>query len=132
MKTLMLFISLLVLGNCATDEPYYDYDYTFTPTKHMNSGFTNISELNDYIKFYVVYKAEADGEDHWQYPHDTYNIRTGDCEDLALLKMCWSYYCFGVKGELYAVLTSIGTYHGVFYYDNYFYDHSIHTYSEYL
>lgn len=39
----------------------------------------------DWVHGNITYKAEPNGQDHWQPPDETLRILTGDCEDYALL-----------------------------------------------
>ena len=139
LKQFILLFLLVISYGCSDN---FD-NYTFIPTNHTNMKFTNSTQLCFQIaelsSFIYTYKTEGyvtflkDDGDHWQNPYETYNKKTGDCEDVAVLKMCWAYYSFGVKGEIYIVkqIPSNG-YHAVFYYDGYFYDWHLYKYEEYI
>jgi len=49
-------------------------------------NFPAIVNLNGNINGLVRYTPEASGQDQWQSPSDTISLRTGDCEDYAILK----------------------------------------------
>jgi len=49
-------------------------------------GLANIHDLNIYVNKLVTYTKEAPGVDDWQTPQETFDKRTGDCEDFAILK----------------------------------------------
>lgn len=44
------------------------------------------ASLNAYVNAHVVYRGELPGEDDWQLPEHTWWLRSGDCEDHAILK----------------------------------------------
>jgi predicted transglutaminase-like cysteine proteinase len=44
------------------------------------------AEFNTRINAKIVYFTELPGDDDWQRPADTWLLRTGDCEDHAILK----------------------------------------------
>ena len=59
-----------------------------------SSTLQAIGLLNAQINGRIRYKAEPDGSDVWQTPSQTLSLKTGDCEDFAIVK--------------YAVLTNAG------------------------
>jgi hypothetical protein len=62
----------------------------------------------------------ADEVDHWKTPEETYNDRTGDCEDISLLFM----YFLWEQGETSEMVLAWGEngYHALFLYNNTLYE----------
>jgi predicted transglutaminase-like cysteine proteinase len=46
----------------------------------------NLTTANVLVNALITYKEEPEGEDYWQQPMETLNLKTGDCEDFAILK----------------------------------------------
>jgi ribonucleotide reductase beta subunit family protein with ferritin-like domain len=55
-------------------------DYRF----HHDHIFYTDDEVNIWVTENISY--EKDTEEYWQLPEETYELRTGDCEDIALLR----------------------------------------------
>lgn len=79
----------------------------FYPVDYLN--LSSYEAIKYYIKSNIKYKS--DNVDFWQYPWDTINKRTGDCEDMAILFLWLSYKNFGEKGKLVMSLNSKGSLH---------------------
>jgi predicted transglutaminase-like cysteine proteinase len=46
----------------------------------------NVDAMNRRVNSTIKYSGESAGEDHWQSPRETLQLKTGDCEDFAILK----------------------------------------------
>jgi hypothetical protein len=64
------------------------YDYYFENDIEVNT----IDDIINYITNNYTYKDEQ--TDYWQLPEETYRLKTGDCEDLALL------FCYLLETKL--------------------------------
>lgn len=49
-------------------------------------SLADLEAYNASVNRMIAYKAEENGEDTWQTPQETLDLRTGDCEDYAILK----------------------------------------------
>ncbi len=78
-KYLISLIPLLFLGCTIMMEWPTDWDYRMPD----ETGNSTVENAYDWVAQNIQYKS--DEEDSWQLPHETYEIRTGDCEDQALL-----------------------------------------------
>ena len=56
--------------------------YSFHRIERKN--FT-IEEFEEWMRWNISYKAEPYGEDYWQCPTETINLKRGDCEDMGIL-----------------------------------------------
>ncbi len=66
----------------------------------------SLEELNTWIHQNIKYKNDGKRtDDFWQYPNETMKLRTGDCEDLAILFAEVAYLRFHEKVELVWVLS---------------------------
>lgn len=45
-----------------------------------------VEKVNNFVNVEISYSPEAPGEDNWQSPLETMQLKTGDCEDYAILK----------------------------------------------
>lgn len=89
---LMLLLPLVAFVGCSIDSlgisPYdfvsrpSDWDYDFDDPFGMYLSFDEIV-AGDVICDQILY--ETSPWDNWQVPEETWSLRTGDCEDLALL-----------------------------------------------
>lgn len=68
---------------------YQRYDTSRQPTLSFDDlkGIDLLLAVNSYVNKSIQYVDEAKGVNHWQTPTETLNLKTGDCEDYALLKM---------------------------------------------
>ena len=117
------------------DGYYKKLDKMQTPTIDLTrfkdySGMRLLKEVDLYVNHNITYQSEPQGVDNWQTPEETLTLKTGDCEDYALLKM-WILQQLGVNerdmyieqginettSEFHAVLEIIDGSH-VYYLDN--------------
>lgn len=57
----------------------------FSYTWNNDIDVTNWNDVNNYVTTNIL--AKSDTVEYWQTPEETYNLKTGDCEDFAILKM---------------------------------------------
>lgn len=71
-----------------------DYDIFFIPEIEMNINNPSIDDCIDYCENNITYIADPFLTENWQTPSETFNLKTGDCEDgaLALMALIWKYY----------------------------------------
>lgn len=72
MKYLLFYI--LIISSCSL---FNDYSWI---------GIESIETIEEallYMRENITYKLDYD--DYWQFPEETYNIKSGDCEDMAAL-----------------------------------------------
>jgi hypothetical protein len=111
MKNLIwLFLVALILSSCSPvfleqDEP---------PT------FRSIYEIESWVRKNIDYKWDFENAtlDSWQSPQTTMRLKTGDCEDLAILWMYFMQRDFSIDTELV-----LGVHKNVTY--NHYWAHSI-------
>lgn len=88
-------ISLVILAGCSTIKD----NCRFNPLTNLDwEGYQKI--YLPYLKAkQIKYLAEPRGEDYWQTPEETENLKTGDCEDFAIyLNNLWKKE--GLQGRL--------------------------------
>lgn len=95
-KIVFLVLFVIVLSACYYDEPPIGIieNYDFENNIEVNS----IDEALFYTWFYILYKTDREIwkiTEYWQTPEETYNMKTGDCEDLALL-FCYILSTFNI------------------------------------
>jgi hypothetical protein len=92
MKKIIFVLSLLLISCVACDLEYgtaeddivigeiTDYDF-----ENDIPEFENIDETIQYVITNIIHIP--DKQEYWQLPEETYNLKTGDCEDQAILLM---------------------------------------------
>lgn len=63
--------------------------------------FSDFEELRDWASWYITYKFDSDVHsvsEYWQLPAETLELRTGDCEDFAIL-LCSMLRAYGVPSN---------------------------------
>jgi len=99
-RTLALVL-LILLSGCAV-EPAWD-------NFHYSVGIPVEAENIEDVLFWCIsnlsYKSDKEvyGKSYWQTPEETYRLRTGDCEDFALLFMYLTEKNLGLETELIIV-----------------------------
>lgn len=89
MKKLILIASLFF--GCAFGKPT-TYMYTWVPPVQLGT-------LNEILRWerdnltYTLENGDENGADYWQTPEETYNKKSGDCEDYCLLFMHFARFC---------------------------------------
>lgn len=100
------------------------YDESFAHTE----SFSSVQEVMKWVATNVVYMSDSvvhAEKDEWQMPKETYQRRTGDCEDKALLAM---YFLkeMGIDSSLVIVQIQVqgynGGYHAIVKVGNKYYD----------
>lgn len=61
---------------------------------------TGLDDIRDWVADNIDYKSDEEqwGEDYWQSPEETLSLRTGDCEDFAIL-LCSLLRAYGIDAE---------------------------------
>ena len=72
--------------------------------------FKSLNDIMNWCFDNIKYKIDIGGKEYWQTPQETYDLRTGDCEDYVILFMQFAYE-LGYKSELITIKTKKGTYH---------------------
>jgi len=71
--------------------------------------FSDFEELRDWAFYYITYKFDKDvhgASDYWQFSAETLELRTGDCEDFAIL-LCSMLRAYGVPSNQVYVAVGI-------------------------
>ena len=110
-------VLLFIFGGCVLDRTGEVWDFQFD----HNITAENLWEAYSWVVNNVVYKEDVEGN-YWQSPEETYNLRTGDCEDLSIMFMYLACSCIGCKPELCIVNTLGMQGHAVVKIDDYYYD----------
>jgi hypothetical protein len=126
-----LIITLLVCGFLGCQEPI-ELPLTEPEYNLDVPVFNDVDEIEVWIIENIEYKSDLEvyGKNFWQYPSETFNFKTGDCEDRAILMLYIIHDQFGIDGEFVVYTSSFGYYHSVvringkeylevFYYDIY-------------
>lgn len=116
-KLLILCFFIFCIGcdyyiPCGTMENYYFEN---------DLEFYSVASISDYIRNNILYAYDKDvhnKEDYWQTPEETYNLQTGDCEDIALFFAYFVYNQLGMDCKI-ALLKLIGRdkYHATPYFE---------------
>jgi predicted transglutaminase-like cysteine proteinase len=83
--------------------------------------FANINQAFNYVANNISYKKDIDNygyNDYWASPDETYNKKTGDCEDYCILFMAIVNNNFSIK----MILLNNGLGHALVHYGNDYYD----------
>jgi hypothetical protein len=78
LKIIFLFALAMACGSCAMQACPEDL-----------KSFDSIEAIDHWVKINIKYKYDP-WFDPWQTPEETLSLRTGDCEDFAIL---WLYLC---------------------------------------
>jgi hypothetical protein len=78
LKIIFLFTIAMGCGSCALSACPEDL-----------KSFDSIEDIDRWVKINIKYKSDP-WYDPWQTPEETLSLRTGDCEDSAIL---WLYLC---------------------------------------
>jgi hypothetical protein len=70
----------------------------------------------------IEYKSDGKGKDFWQYPEETATLRTGDCEDMAILFISIAYNQYEITPKLLLTVSSTGNGHASVLYEGTVYD----------
>lgn len=88
------------------------HDYVFDNDIQVNS----VQEILDYVALNMTYKDEKN--DYWQLPEQSYNWKTGDCEDYCIFMMYLLKEKLGIDSELILVKPRSNVIHTIVYYNN--------------
>lgn len=72
--------------------------------------FSDFEELRDWASWYIAYKSDQEihgKSEYWQFPEETLELRTGDCEDFAIL-LCSMLRAYGVPSDQVYVACGFG------------------------
>ena len=70
----------------------------------------------------IEYKSDGENKDFWQYPYETSTLRTGDCEDMAILFIDLAHKRYGVTLNLLLISSPTGKGHAAVLYEGIVYD----------
>jgi len=102
---------------------YPEYEnYQVSPQLIAERNITkdNLEQFFLYGTGYVSDMSAHKKEEYWQTPEETLNLKTGDCEDKAILQMVLWYTFHQVKGQIALLVTKdeFKYTHCVFFYTN--------------
>jgi len=90
MKNLFIIFVIILCVSCSLEQ----------------DNFYDFPEWNNKTELYWIMKSvkytpdlETWGGDYWQTPKETWELKTGDCEDLAILWIDQIYIKYGYKSE---------------------------------
>lgn len=81
MKQLIIIIYLFFIFNSCYFVPTEEYSFDYEEV------FSSPEEAQNWVVNNIIYSSEKG--DEWQLPEETYFKKAGDCEDKALLLMCF-------------------------------------------
>lgn len=121
MKRVFTVIAILVLVSCKF--PYSNYNIDLTDVDVISPlGVSYWATEDDDSDGFSNITYVADVRDEWQTPLETWVLKTGDCEDIAILSM---YICnakFGIKPTFIGLIFPVGLGHAIYEYDGIRYD----------
>ena len=116
-----IVIILLVFLSCYSqqeDLPQINvgkmYDYQFD---HSELKLTSFDGIIRWVYLNIAYKTEKN--DYWKLPEETFNDKSGDCEDITLLIMYLLENLLQIDTKLTLIITP-GANHTIFFTDNYY------------
>ena len=120
MKQITIFIMMLIIVLCLGIISIVVYIKYIDP--YRNIKVRTLDELNDWVHTNIKYKTDI--YDNWQLPEKTMKLKTGDCEDKAILFRDIAKKKFQIHGELVliAVRQDIRLGHVIVIYNNRVYD----------
>lgn len=95
-------------------EEMYDYDF------ENDIQISSVKEALDYVASNMTYKNEEN--DYWQLPEQSYQWKTGDCEDYCILFMYLLKTKLDIDSELILVVPNKNIVHTVVKYNNQYSD----------
>jgi hypothetical protein len=131
MKNIILILIILAaLSSCDMLQDGFNYSkigggYELTYSEEWD-GITTYGEAMNWIYNNITYKHSS--YDDWQSPSTTMSLRSGDCEDMAILFVNIVYVKFGIKANIVAydstrtVVEGGSISHIIAEYDGVFYD----------
>ena len=88
MKRLLLFLILILLVSC---KPWWNVDDDYDPIfpEILSIDASSPQDIGLWLYYNIDYVGDAihDMNEYWQSPDQTYQWRSGDCEDFAVLMM---------------------------------------------
>lgn len=75
-----IYVTILLMTLAVGCIPVYDMHVI------PDLGLETTEEVMQWVSQNITYKSDGI-RDEWQEPHETYNSRTGDCEDFAILAL---------------------------------------------
>ena len=84
-KLALLALLAVLLAGCKIMPPGFDPDYGIPPI-----GARTVQEIGLWLSTHITYTSDCSAHrvaGYWQTPAETYQHRTGDCVDFALLMM---------------------------------------------
>jgi hypothetical protein len=84
MKTTIFLMMVILTYGCANPtklKTVQDYEYEWNRPINV----TIIDEALVWCSKNITYKSDAERNDYWQTPQQTYDKRTGDCDDFCLM-----------------------------------------------
>lgn len=115
----LLFVLFVLVGCELPHNPNDLIPYDCGSSYDINSvplEFKNLNQVLLYVKdnlTYVMDDTSHGQPEYWQAPYDTYNLKTGDCEDLAIF-ICYFADKLGYDVTLIGVTTSTDSGHMLF------------------
>ena len=94
-------LAFLLLLGCNLNRSYEAFDYSFAHEITVTSVEEALAWCSENIEY--VADSEVYGEGYWQLPEETYEKRSGDCEDFCLMFMYLCYEQLGYSPELLIV-----------------------------
>jgi len=116
MKYIIIILLCALFISCTVNYEKYDFDDNINP-----------ATMHDAYLYAVHIKYKKDYGNVWQTPEVTYRLRTGDCEDKAILMAyLWEKY-FDIESEL-VILWSGWGWHVAVKYNSKWYDPAMYYY----
>ena len=97
MYKIILLVLILQLHCIYDGEIECDYNYRI----EENENIKTFEDCFEWVKNNIVWKKDI--KNYLQTPEETYQLKTGDCEDLSLLTAYWLYVKLNIDSELVEV-----------------------------
>lgn len=126
--TLIIFVSCNNLSEIEQHEnpvqsvPQPDKpNITLYPKLNVGRHFETVEEVINFVAYNITYKKEPIGHDHWQSPWETWELKTGDCEDFCILAMYLLKIELNIDSEL-LIIKTFNDNHAIITIGSYYYD----------
>lgn len=124
MKIIFYIILPLFLLSCENCPSPLKVDKNYKYKWNKPIQVSSIDEAMKWCSDNIEYKNDKEvwnQSDYWQTPQETYDKRTGDCEDYCILFMQLVYE-LGYESELKIILKTNDNYHAIVKVENIYYD----------
>ena len=86
-EKILLVCFVLFICSCELTENDIEVGSLFVYDFNNDIKVESLEDAVNYVAYDIKYKSDPPGYDYWQTPEETETLKTGDCEDKAILLM---------------------------------------------